>query len=533
MLRFVPILGIYVYPGDDAKMHSLLAKLIVENNGYPLSWGNYAPPSEAESPVVYPVGFHSIIAFVFYIIGGRIPLAQLTLIITQIYNLLIVLSTYYLAKQLLNKTIGITSALVLGLVSPIPLLFFWWGGNAELAANFIFLTLASILLLGDYESTKKLILIMILLAGIFYINVLTGAITLILVLLPLTVSLLVKGKTRSLRNILIAVGGAITLFLSYYYRSIYVILTPYKQAFIDHFSYIWWQHDQLLARQYITQFYSLSYIFDIMYKLLGLVPLLALFGLVFLWRRNPRVALLLIYWLAFLLLLHINGPNGVFFIKFPGWYIFVPGRMLLHTIYPLSILAGSFLASLIPVKNANVKKSKRILAWLMPLLAISLLVNITFVNNYIFMIHAREDSPVTENDILAFRWIQENIPSTATFFVTDADAGQWIPVFTGRRVIPSFINFQGEAYVNMSFWNEVITISEVHISKLNEALLSDPESNETLYLLRKYGINYVYIGNKCIYDRVQLNPNALILSPHYELVYYKSGVYIFKIRYEV
>jgi hypothetical protein len=149
LLRFVPIVGMYVYPGDDAKMHTLLTRLIVENNGYPSSWGHYAPPGKEQSPVSYPLGFHSIVAFTYFMINQQIPLPQLVLIITQFYNLLIVLSLYYLASKLLNRVLGVTSALTIGIVSQAPLLFFWWGGNSELAATFLFLTLIPLILFLD------------------------------------------------------------------------------------------------------------------------------------------------------------------------------------------------------------------------------------------------------------------------------------------------------------------------------------------------------------------------------------------------
>ena len=135
------------------------------------------------------------------------------------------------------------------------------------------------------------------------------------------------------------------------------------------------------------------------------------------------------------------------------------------------------------------------------------------------MIESRELSPITDSDYEAFLWIKENTPTNATFFVTYADAGQWIPVFTQRRVSPLFINQNEKIYMeNEIFGDTVIPL-----------MLENPNDPLALSLLKKQGITHIYIGSKTIFSRQQLVPD-LFDEPNYECVYMQNNVWIFQLR---
>ena len=86
-IRLFPTLGLYVYPGDDAKFHTFYVYLIVNNKGYPNSFFPFYSASLA-----YNLGLHALAAFFFYI--SPFPIEQTILLLTNTYSFLSPVSMY-------------------------------------------------------------------------------------------------------------------------------------------------------------------------------------------------------------------------------------------------------------------------------------------------------------------------------------------------------------------------------------------------------------------------------------------------------
>jgi len=230
------------------------------------------------------------------------------------------------------------------------------------------------------------------------------------------------------------------------------------------------------------------------------------------------------YWFLLLLLLVLNNPIGPYFVRFPGWYVFIPGKILGYCVYATSILIG--FACIEIYEKIKMCKMCKIIALI--LLILSLIITL---NNDLYLINWARNSgePITTADLKAFEWINQNTPQNSTFLVADSDAGQWIPIFTSRRVVPMFLNFQGEILVNETSWKEVYLISGFHHGDIFSLIQTDPDSQPALRLIKKYGINYVYLGAKKIYGR-NLDLNVLEVAKNYVKIYEEEGVKIYQVK---
>jgi hypothetical protein len=135
---------------------------------------------------------------------------------------------------------------------------------------------------------------------------------------------------------------------------------------------------------------------------------------------------------------------------------------------------------------------------------------------------------VTPADVAAMRWIEENTPPDALFAVNTyfwlpsaphgTDAGYWIPYFTGRSMTAGvmLLSLAEQEYVK-----DTITRSQAV-----EELETDSESLQSLSNL---GVDYIYVGKKGDFSGPGLREQKLSETDGTELVYQRSGVYIFKL----
>ena len=545
-IRLYPLLGLYGPPADDPKMHVLLTQLIVENHGFPDTWGMYAPKGYTNAPIMYFLMFHGICAYIHFL--TTISVVQSVLIITNVYSALITLGLFYLSNHLFNnKKISLLAAFFVALVSNNPLRFFGWGGNVGLATYFLSLTTLGVLIKyffynETYESHFDRILVGgLLLGGLISMHPL-DTIVIIGCATPFLLYLLAKQWSfQRSRDVLILCILSLLIGLLSLYKLLLYPSSPVIQQFIIEQQAPFWKEKQILRPEHIWALISLNpsvvnyFLFLVRHWISTRVVLFAIIGVLSLiLSREWDKAGFLLSWTTFQSFFIVNGPYGLFFVKFPQWYNFLPDRFLLGLALPLSILAGYGLFSviqilllyhktriqkLINVQRLNIKKA--FLCSIVPLTIILILAwtSLGIYYQWNFMIESRELSPITDSDYEAFLWIKENTPTNATFFVTYADAGQWIPVFTQRRVSPLFINQNEKIYMeNEIFGDTVIPL-----------MLENPNDPLALSLLKKQGITHIYIGSKTIFSRQQLVPD-LFDEPNYECVYMQNNVWIFQLR---
>ncbi|MFX1519950.1 MAG: hypothetical protein ACFFCD_08515 [Promethearchaeota archaeon] len=529
--RLIPLVNLYVPPGDDPKFHALITLLIVENNGIPSTWQPYI-----DSSLSYMVGFHAICAYFVYLFFT--PAHTSVMITTNIYSSLITISTYYFVKRVYkNRRIALSAAFVLGMLTFMPIHFFSWGGNSAILGYYLALTAIGFLydkfVQQENFDIKYIFIGALLTMGAFYAHYLSSLLLLVFILLPL---LYKTFQRRKLWNFLAVfttccLGFLLTLPLSI--RAFSVANNPLKQQFLNQI-YIpyWWNRALFVKIEYFTSFEGLaiiwknaSWIFGdttILFFGVGLIYILAKSAL----KQIQKEHWYVLVWLVILGIFSMNDPEGSFFIQFPFWYNFIPDRTFYTATFPISCIAGYGLYRLIsdiPRIKPLVSLRRRELPWILSFIIIIIVITPQIVWNVDHAIRFRNFSAVSAEDYSAMIWIQENTDENAIFYAGDffgADAGQWIPVLAHRKVISPYTN-HFEEYVTIEFWNDM--------QSLNAALLSDPSTQKAIKLLVKYGVDYIYIGAKIIHDRPQLSP-YLFHEPYYAMVYQEDNVWIFKFQ---
>lgn len=112
----------------DSVHHALLTRLIVETGGFPDTLQPYfdLPPTE------YHAGYHAGLAGFLWFTG--LPLPEGMLIYGQVLNVLAVAVVYLLTTTLTkDRTAGVVSAAVAGLITPMPAYYTSWGRYSQLA----------------------------------------------------------------------------------------------------------------------------------------------------------------------------------------------------------------------------------------------------------------------------------------------------------------------------------------------------------------------------------------------------------------
>jgi len=107
-------------------------------------------------------------------------------------------------------------------------------------------------------------------------------------------------------------------------------------------------------------------------------------------------------------------------------------------------------------------------------------------------------------------------PPISDKFIIENDTGYWIPLLTDRQtVVPP-----------MAFTVERVNDPENpdNLRKL-EGLNGRLTTDEGLKLLAKEGVDYVYVGAQ----GGSINPEELLKSPYFRVVYEEGSVYIFEV----
>jgi len=226
------------------------------------------------------------------------------------------------------------------------------------------------------------------------------------------------------------------------------------------------------------------------------IMILGFAGLILSIRSQAKHSKYLLGWTLMLFLINENGPYGLYHISFPFWNKLLPERFAHVMVFPLCCFSAYFLyetaifiyRSLIR-HRPNRKRLMYFLCFVSILMPLFPEISLRFDQ---IMYHSNKANSVTMNDIDSFNWINDNIPINTTFFVITEDAGQWITIFTGRRVFPF-----------RKIMNDPITRNDAE--QLSRLMFEEPNNNETLVLLKKYEIEYVFIGNKTSYDAEKLD----------------------------
>jgi len=134
-VQMSPLVGLWVTPGDDAKLYSLISLRIVESQGIPRDWGAFASPSwYTEYTHLLLPGFSSEVAFLHILFGVSIPSG--VSVLTGLLRSLSASTLYVLVWTMTRRRMpSVLAMATYGLMIVEPTFgWFAWGGMAELAA---------------------------------------------------------------------------------------------------------------------------------------------------------------------------------------------------------------------------------------------------------------------------------------------------------------------------------------------------------------------------------------------------------------
>jgi hypothetical protein len=516
----------------------MITQLLVDHGGLFNSWLPYA---EIKT-FTYHFGFHTAVAAFHWVSGLDMPHAVLWT--GQILNVLAVIALYPLATRVGgNRWAGVGAVLVAGLLSPMPMYYVNWGRYTQLAGQVILpaaiCLVWAILEARQYnrigssilgEDTKwsnwrrhipfdarQMMLVWLMLGGL----ALTHYRILIFVLLFFVVFFILCVKRETWLTLLTRIFwmgiGAGLLFLPWFIHTFAgkIVLNLSAQLNTPAAAVSTW-----------TQEYNaigdLSSYLPILIWLL--MPLSIIWGL---WRQDKRVILIGLW--SFLILLVAN----------PQW-LCLPGEGALNNFsvfiaayIPGSVLLGYLFGQIASCKcNVGKRLSSTILITVFLFIA-----GIWGARQRLSDLQVMTSALATRPDVRASKWIQENTPHDARFLVNSffafgdtvivgSDGGWWLPLLAHRQTTLPPLNYGSEQgpHPDYGIWintltSEILTKSVTHSSVLN--------------LLRERDITHIYIGQRN--GRVnysgsyELEPEQLLSSPKFHLVYHQDRVWIFKV----
>jgi hypothetical protein len=242
------------------------------------------------------------------------------------------------------------------------------------------------------------------------------------------------------------------------------------------------------------------------------------------WLKNQTALRYIVWW--FFILLATN----------PGW-LYLPGTGIISNfalIIALYISAGILIGGICGILLTNNQLHNKMVTFL-------LCVTISFLGVWGFRSRLNDFKPfqsalVTRPDIIAFKWIQNNIPSNSLFLVNTfltfnqhtaagSDAGWWLPYYTHdpATLLPSNYGLEMGDLVDYPNWIRDLTDKIQKYGVTNPAVLD---------ILNKQGINYIYIGQR--WGRVgntgpTIEPAQLLSNPNFKIVYNENRVSIYEV----
>lgn len=487
--------------GSDSYHHTLFTQMIMDQGRVP---ANYGPGS----PIItftYHFGFHASAAFLGWTSGiePRLLLLVYGYILVALCSGAVGMAA---EKMVGSKLAGTTAAVLTAAFFVFPAYMLLWGRYTQLTG----LTLMAIFLglfwqwIQDGYSKSSVVELGILAAGTglahYRIVALTAVGAAILVIVQLVGKSFKAEWKKALSGgfLLILASGAslapwfIHLWLSY--RTGYPVLTaPAGEAY---FSIL------RLGQEAID--YPLNqavYIMVGISLLIGLITRSKIVLAMVLWAGMallPSRQILLLDTISVIISLFV--PAGIIIAFGVDWIV----RMVAKVKLPAGIYAGLPALILLVLSFAGIKY---VLTYPVPL-----------------------DGFVKSEDLKAFEFIRDNLPTDAKFMINinrfefsdllmiGSDAGYWIPLLTGRQTVVPPMVFNIERVSDSDFPDKLR-----QLENLNGNLTDD----YGLQILTRENIKYVYIGER----GGPINPEELMKSPHYKAVYNKNDAYIFEIKY--
>ncbi|MDD5467921.1 MAG: DUF6212 domain-containing protein [Anaerolineales bacterium] len=514
-VRFYVVRNLSLPLWGDSLQHTIITRLIMDNNGLFQSWQPYAEMTS----LTYHFGFHSLSAVFAWVSG--MSAEQVIIWFGQILNggaVLAILPLIFLFTR--NRWAGVFGVIIAGLLAPMPMFYVNWGRYTQLAGQAIFPFIAYMsysTLKSKHNDRSALILTGLAFGGL----ALTHYRILILAILFL-VAIVIFSEFKNIKPRLInvfyigSIGGLLFLpWLIHIYRG--AILANFRSQLTTPANMI-----PTFTEQYNSVGMLTDYLPAWMWLLLGLV---IAWGL---WRREVAVAIFG-SWLVMVLL--VANPR---IFNLPGTGAINNFAILIAAYIPAGILGGAAVGW----------ATQKIFTDHLPTLSLILLfiavsLGIVGAKQRITDLQPSRYSLATRADIRAADWIRTNLPADSYFLVNSflaygnsisagSDGGWWLRYLSSRQTTLPPLLYSSETG---PFPEYALSINAL-TSLIHEKGVT---SSEMIAELARQGVNYVYVGQTQgrtgFGGPYPMEPSNFLASPNYQLVYHQDRVWVFKILF--
>lgn len=400
-----------ILPGNDPAVHLLKSKQIVidERVSYTeIAW--------------YPPVFHTILA-TLQIFAGTLDVIAAAFILKMLIatlNVLLLLSTYLIARKLFGTSIAVFSALFTIISVPLFEMVFWGG-----YANFLGLAYIAFIFYIMVKDFKILTKTFLLFLGTFTLVLSHQLSTFVFVLMfvPTFLASTIGSRKKFIVFLAIIVGGGLAM------------LVWYAKIIIDHAGLI---IDYIFASGAESFYHISSVSYYGLNKNLGITLFLATAGipLTFLLikkRRAPKSSLLTIFWLAIPFLISQSYLVGIYlpyhrFVYFFATPLVILSAVTVYSVTELPALLKSKLIPKLPRKREFLVAAK--------LFAIALMLILFTVQASTFLERIAEYPEFYERAPISIYksgiWVNQHSTPDETM-VVPISPGSWFSIFSDRH----------------------------------------------------------------------------------------------------
>lgn len=537
LTRFWVIRSLDLPMWGDSYQHTMIAQLLVDNDGLFTSWQPYADLST----FTYHFGFHTAVAVFDWI--THLDVSKAVQWMGQLLNILAVIVLYPLAVKVgRSRWAGVVAVLVAGIFSPMPMYYVNWGRYTQLAGLVIMpvavWVIWNVLIPNSFSSANEnpkgkrrwdvigsIFIGCIALGGL----ALTHYRILILAMVFLVLIWVVFARRNTIRwmfkqTLWLGVGAGL-LFLPWFLRVFGGRIIQIFAAQITTSAVQAVAADPQLASIGVISAYLPPILWLILVVVLG----------VGIWRREKDFLLIGLWWFGNIL---IANPS---WLGLPGTGMVTSFTVLISFYIPAGVLIGVSVGWLrgwkIPIINLPCLHIKVHTTLSIVMVVLTLGMGIGGTPQRLHDVQPSKFALATRPDIHAANWIQENTASDVRLLVNSflafnnsliagSDGGWWLPLLAWRdTTLPPFTyGFEKDPWPDYR-----ITINSL-TAEIQARGIQDPA---ILSLLKSQGISYVYVGQlqgKVNSGGALFTVEQLLTEPSFRSIYHQDRVWIFQIQ---
>lgn len=536
-IQLIPVSDLVFGSIHDTSLHSLFVQLILENRQVPVLLQPYATEG-----IVYPQGFHPIVAYSVCISNCLVPSA--ILYITTLFSAMSVLGAYYLGRALSSRWyFGVSLALVFAFVAPYPK-YITWGSNAlvtSIPLYFVCLSLVPSLMKEKRVGISEIVVIGILFGYLAAVHLqpFETLIAAIALWWLINIAKRKQGAFSQIWCILVVFLISLIIVSPFFYR--WLIWRPYP------YNNIGIPQDVEIPMD-IEVPYALSNYQDISHAILN--------GINYFWNHlSPYIVLRMVYLIIVSLTVIVaiaKRKNGVFDNEIVHIsLVAIGGQMLvllLAEIFPYSVFSAQpillYLSLDMPIgvfgvwlcHSVFLRLSKTAVMKINPsqprfgitknskVLVVALLAGMLVYAPFVYCTIFHDPREIrgaygvwaitTTDDLELMLWMRDNLPRDYVILVNQYESGLFIPSVSHHKIIfPRTASSYSRSYQTL---NTLLENRNINATACN--------------LIKHLNITHVFIGcYTSIFEmyKHKWNPQPFLQNPNFDLVNKVGNAYLF------